>query len=877
MKPTAASCLALALILAAPLAAASPEPPALRLPDDAKPLGMKVDLTLLPELETFDGKVAIDLDVAKPTRLLWINASKLEVQSATLDTGSGSRSATIVPGGEDFVGFEFAEEVEPGKATLRIAYRGKLDPIETDGLFRQEDNGNWYVFSQFESTFARRAFPCFDEPAYRVPWKLTLHIHADQMAISNTPVVAERPEANGMKAVEFAATGPISSYLVALGVGPFSVVDAGVWGKAKTPIRIVMPRGHEAKAAYAAEVTGPILVALEDYFDIPYPFGKLDNLAIPQTVSFGAMENPGLVTYADRILLLDPSQGGLNRQRNYAGTAAHENAHQWFGDLVTMAWWDDIWLNEGFATWMGAKAVAAWKPDWQTENEFADRRVTAMGADSLASSQPVRRPIQNRGDIVAAFDGISYQKGGALLSMFESWMGPEKFRKGVQRYLRTHAWRNATSHDFLAALAAEGGPEVAKSFASFLDQPGVPVVSVATSCGGGKAKLALEQRRYVPLGSPVSASQAWQVPIRLRYGIGNRTAETQTLLTASSGTADLAFCPDWVEANAGGLGYYITEYRDGLFDRLAARGAKLSVPEQIALLKDANFLFGSGNLSAASALGLLDRFAGSPNRLVVDAAVEIAESIDQHFVADDRRANYRRFIDHLFGKRALALGLTPREGDSLDDSLLRPSLVALVADPGANQELRREARRLADTWLENPAAISPDMLGVVLRVAARDGDAAFFDRLTEAATKLEDRRARQQVMRALGAFRDPAAVRKGLDLVLSGKFDIREASSVMFFLSGDREARQSVFDWIRGSYDQLAQAMPEQFMVYMPFTAVGFCDAEHRSELGAFFKPRVEKLTAGPNILARALDIVDICIARRAAQEESVSRFLASY
>ncbi len=877
MKPIAVSCLVLASILAAPLAAATPEPPALRLSDDAKPIAMQVELTILPELETFEGRVAIELEVTKATRIVWLNASKLEVQAATLERGAASRPATIVPGGEDFVGFEFPTEVAPGKATLRITYRGKLDAIETDGLFRQQDNGNWYAFSQFESTFARRAFPCFDEPAYRVPWRLTLHVHADHVAVSNTPVVAERPEAGGLKAVEFAETRPISSYLVALGVGPFSVVDAGVWGKAKTPIRIVMPRGHEAKAAYAAEVTGPILVALEDYFDIPYPFGKLDNLAIPQTVSFGAMENPGLITYADRILLLDPSQGGLNRQRGYAGTAAHENAHQWFGDLVTMAWWDDIWLNEGFATWMGAKAVAAWKPEWQTENDIADRRVTAMGADSLASSQPVRRPIQNRGDIVAAFDGISYQKGGALLSMFESWMGPEKFRKGVQRYLRTHAWGNATSHDFLDALAAEGGPEVARSFATFLDQPGVPVVSVATSCDGGKGKLALEQRRYVPLGSPVSASQAWQVPVRFRYGAGDRSAESQTMLAAPSGSAELAFCPEWIEANAGGLGYYITEYRGGLFEKLAARSETLSVPEQVALLKDANFLFGSGNLPAASALGLLERFAASPNRLVVEAAVEIAESIDPHFIADDRRANYARFVEHLFGKRSQALGLEAKAGESLDDTLLRPQLFALVADQGENGALRRAARERADAWIDDPTAIGPDMLGFVLRVAARDGDAAFFDRLTEAGTKLEDRRARQQVIRALGAFRDPEAVRKGLDLVLSGKFDIREASGVMFFLSGDREARQTVFDWVRASYDKLAQAMPEQFMVYMPYTAVGFCDAKHRSELAAFFTPRVGKLTAGPNMLARALDIVDICIARRAAQEESVSKFLSGY
>ncbi len=877
MKSRLAVCLAIALAATGRLAAELPQPPELRLPEVAKPLRMKVDLTILPDRERFDGKVEIELELKAATRLLWLNASQLEFAAASLEAGGEPQPVTVVAGGTDFAGFDFGRDVAPGRATLRIAYRGQLDPIETDGLFRQQDNGNWYAFSQFESTYARRAFPCFDEPSYRVPWQLTLHVRSEHFAVSNTPAVAERPEGEGMKAVEFATTPPISSYLVAFAVGPFSVVDAGSWGRARTPVRIIVPRGHEAKAAYAAQTMGPILVALEDYFDIPYPFGKLDSLAIPQTVSFGAMENPGLVTYVDRLLLIDPQQGGLQHERSYASTAAHENAHQWFGDLVTMVWWDDIWLNEGFATWAGGKALIRWKPEWQTESETAERRVEAMGADSLASAKPVRRPIRNSGDIVAAFDGISYQKGGALLSMFEAWMGPERFRKGIQRYLRKHAWSNATSDDFLAALAAEEAPEVASSFASFLDQPGVPVVSVASDCGSAGARVTLAQRRYVPLGSAVDRAQTWRVPVRLRYGAGDRVGEARVLLQGGSVTSALEFCPEWIEGNAGGLGYFITEYRPPLLDRLAARGSALGVPEQVALLEDANFLFASGDLPAAGALGLLERFAASDNRLVAEAAIEIAESIDEHLVAADRRANYHRFIDRLFGSRAKGLGLVPRAGESLDDSLLRPKIFGLVADVGENPELRREARRLADAWLADPLAIHPDMLGTVLRVAARDGDAAFFDQLVAAGDKLEDRRARQQLFRALGAFRDPAAVRKGLDLVLSGRFDVREASMVMYFLSGDREARQTVFDWVESSYDQLAKALPEQYTVGLVFTGVGFCDAEHRREVEAFFAPRVAELTAGPNMLTRALDVVDICIARRTAQEGSVSSFLAAY
>ncbi len=872
----------LLLVLATPdlALAADPQPPQLRLPAVAKPLLMTVDLTILPDQETFDGKVTIDLELAAPTSFLWLNAHDLEIRSAVLLASGKESPARVVAGGEDFVGFDFGRELAAGKASLAIAYRAKLDAVETEGLFRQKDGDDWYVFSQFESTFARRAFPCFDEPSYRTPWKLTLHVQEGQVAVANAPAVVERAEANGMKAVEFATTQPISSYLVALGVGPFTVVDAGTWGRAKTPIRMIVAKGKAAQTGYASEVTGPILVALEEYFAMPHPFPKLDNLAIPQTVGFGAMENPGLITYVDRWLLSDPVHPVLERQRTYASTAAHENAHLWFGDLVTMQWWDDIWLNEGFATWMAGKIVAQWKPEWGGEDENADRRGNAMGADSLASSQPVRRPIHNNGDIASAFDGISYQKGGALLSMFETWMGPEKFRLGVQRYLKAHAWGNATSDDFLAALAAEGAPEVAKSFATFLDQPGVPVVSVAATCEGGKGKLALSQRRYVPLGSPVSSQQLWQVPVTLRYGTtgaGARSEIAKVMLDSPSKSTALAFCPDWVQANHGGFGYYVSEYSGPLLERLAAASSTLPIAEQIALIGDTGFLFSSGELSPAAALGMLPRFADSSSRLVVDPAIDLAYSIEDNLVAPAVRPNYERFIAKLLGARAGRLGFAQRPGESMDDTLLRPRVLRGMGVVAADPVTQAEARRLTTAWLADPAAIEQEMLGSVLSIAATSGDVALFDALEAAAIQEQDRRIRRQILDSMGRFREPAAVEKALALVLSGKFDIREAGTILWNLSGDRVSRPMAYDWVKRSFDSLAGAMPEQYSAGLVWTATGFCDTAHRDEIRAFFEPRLAKLSGGPNNLEKVLDIVAICISRREKQEAGVSDFLKDY
>ncbi|MEO8197872.1 MAG: M1 family metallopeptidase [Thermoanaerobaculia bacterium] len=880
MKTRLAGILILALAAPALCRAADPQPPELRLPAAARPIAMTVDLTILPEQENFDGKVAIELELTHAASFLWLNAHELEIHSAVLNSGGKESAARVFAGGENFVGFDFGREVSAGKTLLTIAYRGKLDALETEGLFRQKDGDDWYVFSQFESTFARRAFPCFDEPSYRSPWKLTLHVREGQVAVSNSPVAGERSEGNGLKAVEFAPTRPIPSYLVALGVGPFAVVDAGTWGGSKTPVRMVVAKGKAAQTAYAVEVTGPILAALEEYFEIPYPFGKLDNLAIPQTVGFGAMENPGLITYVDRYLLADPAHPQLDRQRAYAGTAAHENAHLWFGDLVTMQWWDDIWLNEGFATWMAGKIVAQWKPEWGGEDENAGRRSEAMRSDSLASSQPVRRPIRNNGDIASAFDGISYAKGGSLLSMFETWMGPERFRKGVQRYLKTHAWGNATSDDFLAALAAEGAPEVSKSFATFLDQPGVPVVSVALTCAGGRGKLTLSQRRYVPLGSPVSKEQIWQVPMTLRYGTtgeGSRSEIAKVMVDGATKSAELAFCPDWVQANHGGFGYYVSEYSEPLLERLAATSSTLPIAEQIALLGDTGFLFSSGEISPAAALGVVPRFADSKSRLVVNAALDLAYSVDDNLVDDSVRPNYERFIAGLLRERAKSLGFAPHAGESMDDTLLRPRVIRGMGVVGGDPATQAEARRLTEAWLADSRAISQEMLRSVLGVAAVTGDTKLFDRLEAAAEKEQDRRVRRQILESMGEFRDPAAVAKGLALVLSDKFDIRESSSVAWNLSGEQATRQMVYDWVESSFDSLAAAMPEQVTAGLVYTSIGFCDTAHRDEIQKFFGQRLAKVSGGPNNLERVLDVVGICIGRREKQEAGVTAFLKAY
>ncbi len=355
----------------------------------------------------------------------------------------------IEPGNDDFVGLRPAKTLAAGKARIHIVYQGKISEKSSAGIFQGLDGKQPYLFTQFESIDARRAFPCFDQPDFKTPWQITVHVPKEHAAISNTSPVSEADEPNGMKKVVFAPTRPLSSYLVALAVGPFDFVDAGKAGAHHIPVRIVTPKGKANQAKYAAasdrhaSSTGWRTIS-----EFPSPSTSAITWPIPLTFGFGAMENAGMVTYAQNLILSDPAIDTEQRQRTYASVAAHELAHQWFGDLVTLAWWDDTWLNEAFATWTSAKIIAEWKPEWRSRLSDLNGKFGAMGEDSLVAARKIRQPIESKDDISNAFDGITYQKGASVIRMFESWVGEKKFQSGVTAYLKRYSYKNARVERF---------------------------------------------------------------------------------------------------------------------------------------------------------------------------------------------------------------------------------------------------------------------------------------------------------------------------------------------------------------------------------------------------------------------------------------------
>ncbi len=876
MKVVVAFSFALASLACA--ATSGLQAPHLRLGANVVPGRYRIDVTVVPGSDSFQGRAEIDVNIHDATRFIWLNATSLKIASATFAAGGATISPELTAEEHGFVGLRFPNPVS-GAGTLRFEYEGAISKKSSAGVFALEEDGNWYVYTQFEPTDARRAFPCFDQPSFKTPWRITMHVPASAMALANSPVESESPESGGMKAVRFRESKPLPSYLVAFAAGRFDAVPAGHVGD--TPLRIITPHGHAAEAQYAAEAI-PQLLALEvKYFGRPYPYDKLDSIAMP--VSNFAMENAGLITYGQSTLLGNPGADTISRQREMAIVAAHEMAHQWFGDLVTMDWWNDIWLNEAFASWMEEKITGEWKPDWKMDVEAVESRLTAMRADSLVSARRITQPIESEGDIANAFDDITYQKGDAVIRMFEHFVGEQPFRRGVQLYLKRYEWHTATTPEFLAAVGEGSGRDVAPAFGTFVDQTGVPMVTISLDCTGAKPRLDLSQKRTQPIGAPAAAPETWEIPVCVRYEDASGMHSQCEPMTAENARQELheaRSCPAWLLGNDGGAGYYRVRYDGNLLSELLADGGKkLSTAERVSELANMDALVGTGDVAPAKALALVPEFSRDPDWQVVRTARSTAAIVKGHETPADLLPKAELYIRDVFAARAVALGWTERPGESDDTRLLREQLVPFVAGNGGDRALADGANKLARQWLKTGAGTQPDMLTSVLTTAAEYGDQDLFDALRQRALREKDPSVRQKLLNALGRFRDPRIAQESLQLLLSGDFDTRQAFfPLLFGPLSYRETEALPFDFVRHNLDALMPRLPrevgEDFAADLPATGRAFCDAERRAEVANFFGERVKSYSGGERNLQNTLERIDVCIARKAALGPSVAEFL---
>jgi alanyl aminopeptidase len=858
------------LLLSTLLAA---DPPVLRLPEGVRPVKYAADLTLLPDSPTFRAKIEIDVTFAAPTPLFYLNAKELKIDSAEVN----KMKLAVEQVNENFIALRAPSAIPAGAARLHFEYSGKISPKNSDGIFVGRDGDVNYLFTQFESIDARRAFPSFDQPDFKTPWQITLHVRSADKAFANTPQVSETAEAGGMKRVVFAPTKPLPSYLVAFAVGPFDIIDAGKAGANGVSVRIIVPKGKINQAKYAAEVTSTIVDRLQTYFDIPYPYEKIDTIAVP--LFFGAMENAGLITYAQSLLLADPATDTEQRHRQYASIEAHELAHQWFGDLVTLAWWDDTWLNEAFATWTASKILAEWKPEWNSRLGDLAPKFGAMNVDGLVTTRKIHQQILTNDDISNAFDDITYEKGAAVIRMFEVWAGEKQFQSGVTSYLKHYANKNARMGDFLDSISQAGQPRLSASFETFLNQPGVPEISVALECSGAPS-VRLSQKRYLPIGSKGSAAQVWQVPVCVRYRTGSGIEKECFLLDKESADFKLtkaSSCPALIAANESASGYYISSYEGDLLDKMVAQGSEFLNPaEQLTLIHDISSLTGSGDLKIGRALDAAVKFANSPERLIAGQARGIV-SRARRLLPPALLDNYARFVLKVFGERARSVGWSAKPGEDQERKLLRAGLVPAVAryDP----VLAAEGRKLADGWLENRKGVDADMIAPVLTSAAYHGDRALFDAMLRELKKTKDGRQRGWIINALGSFREPELVAAALDLVIHSDIDTRETAGLLYSGTGMPKTERMSFEFVKANYDEILKRAPSgggsDFGANLPYSAAAFCDAGSEKEYIDFFGERAKKSAGGPRIYEQVLEGIRLCEAEKAAQSADAAAYFA--
>ncbi len=568
------------------------------LSNEAVPRKETVQLTIDPARETFEGSVSIDVDLRASTSIIWLNAKNLTISSALISQGDTARPARIVPGSEERIGIDGGQPLA-GLATVRIVYQGRLDDKGLVGPYRRKSGGEWYVYTTFTPIDARRAFPCFDEPRFKVPWDISIRVKREHKAFSNGREISETEEPNGWKLVKFATTEPLPAELVAFAVGPFDVYGGGLAGHG-TPVRVITAKGHAAEGHAAAQATFQILPRLEAYTGIPYAFGKLDYLALPEG-AFGAVENPGLITYRAQNLLIPPRQETAARTSALRALEAHEIGHQWFGNLVTQASWEDVWLSEGFATWISAKMMDQEQPPERVHLAAVAAREGIMAVDNPARSRPVRIAVNSRAAARDVYNRVVYDKGAAILLMLEGWLGEDHFRDGLHAYLEEHRFGNATTGDLAAALAAASGQDPTRVLNTFLDTTGVPELRGQMLCVRDSAP-----RLRVTKSTPGSVPVCWRA---------DRVASSCTVLEGPSteialptGTA----CPAWFYLNSGGTGYYRTRWTQAPL--LALR--ELTDAEKLTLVYD---LRASRNASARAGLA---RLAADPDPEIATAARE---------------------------------------------------------------------------------------------------------------------------------------------------------------------------------------------------------------------------------------------------------------
>jgi puromycin-sensitive aminopeptidase len=844
-----------------------------RLPRNVIP--SRYELVLEPDLSaaTFSGEVAISVDVKAPVDQIVLNAKELEIDEAWLER-DGTRldaEASFETETERCI-LALSATAEPGAWTLKSRFRGVLND-KLEGFYRssfKDPSGTEQVLAttQFESTDARLAFPCWDEPDLKATFAVTLVVPEGVLALSNGAEVSNEPTKDGRRRVTYTETMKMSTYLVAFIVGPLGItepVDAS-----GTPLRVAYPPGREALTDFALETGAFALKYFADYYGIRYPADKLDLVAIPDFAA-GAMENLGCITFRETALLVDPAGATQQELQRVADVVHHEIAHMWFGDLVTMRWWNGLWLNEAFATFMEMKCTDAFRPEWDRWVDFGLSRTAAFEVDSLESTRPIEFEVVSPKDADGMFDILTYEKGAAVLRMLEQYLGEDAFRDGVREYLQVNAYGNTDTTDLWDSLEYSTAAPVRRTMDGWIFRGGYPLVTAEVTGDEFTPKLKLSQRRF-SYQADAGRGQKWVVPVLIRYGQGDFKGSAKLMLDSAENEFDLMFPPDWVVVNAGATGFYRVQYSDQLLDGLLSSGvASMTAGERFGLVDDHFAAMVAGRISATDYLDLL-RKLGSETDLSVWERITSALGTLERLLEEPAQAGYQALVRGLVRPALDRLGWGPAAGESERSSQLRGVLLETLGSLGRDPEAIALARSLHEAFVGDPASVNPALAAASIGVIADTGGEADFDLFWERHHSAASPQLSVRYLHSLGRFRDAYLTARLLDLIPEVR--TQDAPFTLGRAMGNRTTGRQVWDFIVKNWDDLLKRFPPGSIVRMVGAVTAITDREWADEARDFFTSH--PVPQGEKSLTQNLERMDNMVRLKERESANLAEVLGS-
>lgn len=834
------------------------------------------ELTFEPDLKSFKfrGNGTISICIFNPTRVIELNGLDLKMKNARITGINGGNSQT--PGFEydksaERIKLNFSEPVKPGNYNLKIEFEGILND-KLRGFYRshyKDETGKtrWIATTQMEPTDARRMFPCFDEPDMKAKFKLSVVIDADLKAISNGKILKETVnKKTGKKRIDFESSPKMSTYLVALIVGDFKSTETKI--ACGVPVRVWALKGKEHLASFALKETCKALKYQTDYFGIPYPSNKLDLIAIPDFRS-GAMENLGAITFREARLLVDEKKGSNFIKRSVVAVIAHELAHQWFGDLVTMQWWDDIWLNEAFASWMGTKTTEAIRPEYQELARAIYTRNGSMRIDELKATRAIHAEVTDPKQAAEMFDGITYDKGESILWMLEGYVGEKAFQKGIHDYLKANEFGNAKSDDLWNAIGEASSLPVPEIMKTWVFQPGFPILRVDTKNSG---TITLQQNRYFAIGNPDS-KQIWNTPVVMRNLIASNDTNSKLTIRLDKQNKSFKLPEDWKLAlvNAKGRGYYRVLYPQAVRTKILREFDKLSTEEKLAYLSDVKALDKKGMIPVEDRLALILKAKTEKDPLVQSSLIGFARQ-PYSYLSDKEKSAYQRFVRSQLGSVAKKVGWRALPDESFSVKSLRSQIYYLLGTYGADKTIILEARHKFNQYMKDRNSISADIAQDVLSIVAYNGGLKEYEQVLSAYKSERIPEHEKKLLSALADFRQPQLVERTLKMVLGPEIRAQDGFRVIAFLLKSDDTNKQTWQFVKKNWKKINAKFPGRSMSYIASACGSFDLPAEEKDLNQFYS--AHKLPSAKSSVSRMLEKVHSNVLYRKRNENKIRAWI---